>query len=70
VADRKRIRGAPIERRFIEESGRRGSNLRQPAWKAGCHDFAARFLYIGLGGDFNAHIYISYSRGIGCYALV
>jgi hypothetical protein len=27
VADRKRIRGAPIERRFIEESGRRGSNL-------------------------------------------
>src|SRR5690242_14926158 len=60
----------PAKRRCTAWSGRRGSNPRQPAWKAGCHDFAARFLYIGLGGDFNAQIYISYGHGIGRCALV
>jgi hypothetical protein len=30
------------------------------------HDFSARFLYITLRGDFNAHIHISCDRGIGC----
>src|SRR6266568_5679540 len=36
------------ERRFLTWSGRRGSNPRQPAWKAGCHDFATRLLYNAL----------------------
>src|SRR5437764_12247820 len=56
----------PVKRRFKEESGSRGSNPRQPAWKAGCREFAAPFLYTASRGDFNAHIYISYVRGIGC----
>src|SRR3989441_12254524 len=32
------------ERRFRAWSGRRGSNPRQPAWKAGCHKITARLL--------------------------
>src|SRR6266566_8731241 len=60
----------PVKRRFRAWSGRRDSNPRQPAWKAGGRRIADRFLYIGLGGDFNAQIYISYGRGIGCCALV
>ncbi len=32
----------PVKRRFIDESGRRGSNPRQPAWKAGRREIDAR----------------------------
>jgi hypothetical protein len=32
------------ERRLFTWSGRRGSNPRQPAWKAGCHETDARLL--------------------------
>ena len=32
-------------------SGRRGSNPRQPAWKAGCHCFCARLLRTGFIGS-------------------
>ena len=59
----------PAQRRSIQESGRRDSNPRQPAWKAVCRKFAASLLYTGLGGDFNVHVYISCGRGIGCCAL-
>src|SRR5579864_3076003 len=34
----------PAQRRSIRESGRRGSNPREPAWKAGCHEIDARLL--------------------------
>src|SRR5438876_1233785 len=36
--------GEPVKRRFREKSGRQDSTPRQPAWKAGCHCFAARLL--------------------------
>src|SRR5438876_2878688 len=36
------------ERRFTAWSGRRGSNPRQPAWKAGGCTLAVRLIYIGL----------------------
>src|ERR1700694_3924980 len=36
------------ERRFRQESGRRGLNPRQPAWKAGCHILAARLPRTGF----------------------
>jgi hypothetical protein len=40
------------ERRFRCESGRRDSNPRQPAWKAGGCALAARLIYIGLTAGF------------------
>jgi hypothetical protein len=40
------------ERRGREKSGRRDSNPRQPAWKAGGHVLAARLVYIGFPADF------------------
>src|SRR2546421_6342457 len=39
------------ERRLVPWSGRRGSNPRQPAWKAGCHTIAASLLRTGLTGS-------------------
>src|SRR5258708_16976979 len=44
--------GEPVKRRFIVWSGRRGSNPRQPAWKAGCRALAASLLRTGLTGYF------------------
>src|SRR5437764_13004584 len=41
----------PVKRRFNAWSGRRDSNPRQPAWKAGCHKVAARLLRTGLTGS-------------------
>src|SRR5579864_7425504 len=70
LACREAACGEPVKRRFMQKSGRRGSNPRQPAWKAGCRKIDARFLYIGLGGTSNAQIYISYGHGIGRCALV
>src|SRR6266487_89785 len=40
------------ERRFNEESGRRGSNPRQPAWKASTYKVTARLLRAGSMGGF------------------
>ena len=37
----------PAQRRSLPWSGRRGSNPRQPAWKAGGCALAARLVYIG-----------------------
>jgi hypothetical protein len=42
----------PAQRRSIQKSGRRDSNPRQPAWKAGGHIIAARLVYIGLTAGF------------------
>jgi hypothetical protein len=42
----------PVKRRFRQKSGRRGSNPRQPAWKAGGCALAARLIYIGLTAGF------------------
>ena len=39
---------ALAKRRSIHWSGRRDSNLRQPAWKAGSHGIAARLVYTGF----------------------
>src|SRR6266699_1247119 len=41
----------PVKRRFNAWSGRRGSNPRQPAWKAGCHTLAASLLRTALTGS-------------------
>src|SRR5712692_6196946 len=41
----------PVKRRFMHWSGRRDSNPRQPAWKAGCHTIAASLLRTGLTGS-------------------
>ncbi len=41
----------PAKRRCTIWSGRRGSNPRQPAWKAGCHSLAASLLRTGLTGS-------------------
>ena len=43
------------EGRLIEWSGRRGSNPRQPAWKAGCSKFAECLLSIGLLSRFTRY---------------
>jgi hypothetical protein len=51
---------APPERRFLTWSGRRGSNPRQPAWKAGTLPLSYSRLYIGSRGDFNTHISITF----------
>ncbi len=51
---------------LCQESGRRGSNPRQPAWKAGTLPLSYFRQYIGLGGDFSTHIYITYA----CHAAV
>jgi hypothetical protein len=40
------------QRRSIQKSGRRDSNPRQPAWKAGGHVLAARLVYIGFPAGF------------------
>jgi len=40
------------ERRLFTWSGRRGSNPRQPAWKADGHRIAASFLQNGSGSAF------------------
>src|SRR5258708_40256010 len=44
--------GEPVKRRFRTWSGRRDSNPRQPAWKAGGHAIAARLVYVGLTAGF------------------
>src|SRR2546429_9550080 len=41
----------PVKRRFNAWSGRRDSNPRQPAWKAGCHTLAASLLRTALTGS-------------------
>ena len=38
----------PAQRRWKDQSGRRDSNPRQPAWKAGCSEITARLVHIGL----------------------
>ena len=40
------------QRRSVRWSGRWGSNPRQPAWKAGGYNFAARLVYISLTAGF------------------
>src|SRR5438105_15193159 len=44
--------GEPVKRRFNAWSGRRGSNPRQPAWKAGTHKNAGRPLWTHLRSQF------------------
>jgi hypothetical protein len=40
------------KRRCTNGSGRRDSNPRQPAWKAGCYKIVAHLIYIGLTAGF------------------
>jgi hypothetical protein len=48
------------EGRLREKSGKRGSNPRQPAWKADCHTITVWLLSNGSTGQFTAHL--CYSR--------
>jgi hypothetical protein len=41
----------PAKRRYKTKSGRRDSNSRQPAWKAGTHRNPAKIVSIGLEGQ-------------------
>ena len=56
------------ERRPILWSGRRGSNPRQPAWKAGGCVIAARSVYIGLTAGFIRYICNVSGPGKRCHA--
>ena len=46
----------PVKRRFLAWSGRRGSNPRQPAWKADRRDNAARSLSSGFKRAFTNRV--------------
>jgi hypothetical protein len=54
------------QRRSIPWSGRRGSNPRQPAWKAVCHKFAVWLLLIGSTSASSTHIFIPRTSDIVC----
>jgi len=54
------------ERRSKKWSGRRGSNPRQPAWKAVCHRIAARLLSTGSASASSTHYHFSRTNGIVC----
>src|SRR5207302_10885022 len=56
----------PVKRRFNAWSGRRGSNPRQPAWKAVCHKFAARSLSIGFASASSTYKHVSRTADIVC----
>ena len=56
----------PAQRRSIRGSGRRGSNPRQPAWKAVRHEIAVRSSSIGSASASSTHIFISHTIDIVC----
>ena len=56
------------QRRFTAWSGRRGSNPRQPAWKAGGCVIAVRSVYIGLTAGFIRFVYNVSATSKRCHA--
>src|SRR5260370_23067528 len=58
----------PAKRRCTIGSGRRDSNPRQPAWKAGGCKLVAHLIYIGLTAGFIRYMCIVSVPGKKCHA--